>query len=126
MADPSSPTLVVGRPSGNSLVRDYLAGEAATEPFFGSRFDRLSAFGEKASEVDGRFDRTLRQRAADALTVPEQGGAERLERFVEDGGYVVTTGQQPALFGGPLTDFTSITTRAWYVQSGSIYCMKYS
>ena len=27
---------------------------------------------------------------------------ERLERFVTEGGFIVTTGQQPILFGGPL------------------------
>ena len=36
------------------------------------------------------------------LRVPPGASAERLERFVEQGGYMVTTGQQPALAGGPL------------------------
>ena len=42
------------------------------------------------------------KRQAAALTVPPGGDAQRLRRFVDEGGYVVTTGQQPGLFGGPL------------------------
>jgi len=52
--------------------------------------------------VDGRFDRAARQQVVEYVIVPPGGDPGRLERFVEDGGYVVTTGQQPGLFGGPL------------------------
>ena len=36
------------------------------------------------------------------MQVPESVDAERLDRWTEQGGVIVTTGQQPALFGGPL------------------------
>jgi len=94
--------LIVSRPEGAQVVRDYVAGEGAAPAFFGRRFDDPRAFVEKAREVDGRFDRSARERAAEALIVPEQGDRERIERFVEEGGYMVTTGQQPGLYGGPL------------------------
>ena len=62
----------------------------------------LEDFRAKAAEVDVRFDRAARQRAVEALIVPPGADASRLESFVELGGYMVTTGQQPGLFGGPL------------------------
>jgi bacillithiol biosynthesis cysteine-adding enzyme BshC len=52
--------------------------------------------------VDRRFDREARERASEALTVPRGADAGRVARFVEEGGYMVTTGQQPGLYGGPL------------------------
>jgi bacillithiol biosynthesis cysteine-adding enzyme BshC len=94
--------LIVSRPSGARVVQDYLAGEAAAADFFGRRFDDLASFAAKAAEVDGRFDRAARERAVAALTVPPGADPSRLRRFVDEGGYVVTTGQQPGLYGGPL------------------------
>lgn len=94
--------LIVSRPSGARVVQDYLAGEAAAADFYGGRFDEIASFVAKAAEVDTRFDRAARERAAAALTVPPGADPSRLRRFVEEGGYVVTTGQQPGLYGGPL------------------------
>jgi bacillithiol biosynthesis cysteine-adding enzyme BshC len=71
-------------------------------PFFGDHFSRVAAYRDKAEEVDRRFDADARRRAVAAIRVPEGGDAQRLQRWVEEGGYVVTTGQQPGLFGGPL------------------------
>ncbi|MDZ7779731.1 MAG: bacillithiol biosynthesis cysteine-adding enzyme BshC [Gemmatimonadota bacterium] len=92
----------VRRPDGADLVRDYVGGEGAAAAFLGTGFERLSTFEEKAEEVAKRFDRDARARAAEAMTSPEGADPERLNRFVEEGGFVVTTGQQPGLFGGPL------------------------
>ncbi len=96
--------LIVTRPSGRPVVRDYLAGREEALRFFAGRFDDLEAYRRKADEVDERFGPEARQRAVDALWAPEDdaGAAQRLERFVREGGYTVTTGQQPGLFGGPL------------------------
>lgn len=94
--------LALGRPTGSPLVRDHLCGEGEAERFFGAGFDSLAAFEEKAREVDGRFDRAARARAAEAVSAPTPEASERLRRFVDEGGYMVTTGQQPGLFGGPL------------------------
>jgi bacillithiol biosynthesis cysteine-adding enzyme BshC len=94
--------LIVSRPSGARVVQDYLAGEGTAADFYGRRFDEIASFVAKAAEVDARFDRVGRERAAAALTVPPGADPVRLERFVEEGGYVVTTGQQPGLYGGPL------------------------
>ena len=94
--------LIVGRPSGSAVVRDYLAGEASVRPFFPRAFTSREDFEAKAIEVDSRFDRAARERAVEAIIVPPGGDAARLDSFVEQGGYMVTTGQQTALFGGPL------------------------
>lgn len=94
--------IVVRRPQGSRLVRDYLQGDEPAVSFYGGRFSDLERFRAKAEEVDGRFDRDARALAAEALTPPEGADPQRLRRWVEDGGWVVTTGQQPGLFGGPL------------------------
>lgn len=94
--------LIVSHPRGRPVVADYLDGKPGALRFFGRHFSDAAAYGSKAEEVDGRFDRTARERAAEALVVPAKGDAGRLERFVEEGGYMVTTGQQPGLYGGPL------------------------
>lgn len=96
--------LLVDRPQGAPIVRDYLAGEERACALFGGRFEELATFRRKAAELDARFDRDARRRAADALMLPGDGPEhrERLRRFVDEGGYMVTTGQQPALFGGPM------------------------
>ncbi|MDX1495697.1 MAG: bacillithiol biosynthesis cysteine-adding enzyme BshC, partial [Longimicrobiales bacterium] len=94
--------LIVSHPGGRPVVADYLAGRAEALDFYGRHFSDTGAYRSKAEEVDGRFDREARQRAADALVVPEGADADRLRRFVDEGGYMVTTGQQPGLYGGPL------------------------
>lgn len=102
MANAPNLDLVVSRPGGSPVVRDYLANDEAAAPFLGEHFSLVKSFVGKAEEVDRRFDRAARERAAEAVIVPEDGDTDRLERFAEEGGYMVTTGQQPALYGGPM------------------------
>ncbi len=94
--------LIVDRPPASGVVADYISGGEAARPFFRRHFSCRSDYQSKAAEVDGRFDRAARERAVEGLIVPPGADPMRLERFVEEGGYMVTTGQQPALFGGPL------------------------
>jgi len=94
--------VLVSRPTGAPVVGAYMEADPRALAFYSGHFSDAGAYAAKAAEVDGRFNRERRGRAATALTVPPGGDAGRLRRFVEKGGYVVTTGQQPGLFGGPL------------------------
>jgi bacillithiol biosynthesis cysteine-adding enzyme BshC len=91
-----------GLPGGSPLVRDYVQGESHLARFFEGDFRDPGAFREKVREVDERFSRSARDRAASFLRAPSDAAARNLERFREQGGYFVTTGQQPGLFSGPL------------------------
>lgn len=94
--------LIVSRPSGAAVVRDYLEAKPEAVSFYGRHFAEPGAFEAKAAEVERRFDAEARRRAVEALIVPPGAKGERLDAFVEEGGYMVTTGQQPGLYGGPL------------------------
>ncbi len=87
---------------GSPLVQDWLAGREPAASFFPGSPGDPALWREVAQAVDGRFHRTARERAATLLRGGGPSGAERLRRFVEEGGFTVTTGQQPALLGGPL------------------------
>ena len=85
----------------NTLATDYLAGKEALSIFFGGHYTdhgRLKALAEK---IDRSFDRS---RAARLLRAQKtfagvKQAEQRLERFMAEGGFIVTTGHQPILFG---------------------------
>ena len=93
---------MTGLPGGAPLVEDYLRDEPHVCRFYGGSFRDPSAYLEKAREVDARFHRDARQRALSMVQAHTEPAKERLDRFVEEGGFFVTTGQQPGLFTGPL------------------------
>ncbi len=70
--------------------------------FYSGSWQDPKAYRALLDSVDARFDSEARRRALTALRVPESVDQERLDRWVEERGVIVTTGQQPGLFGGPL------------------------
>jgi bacillithiol synthase len=87
---------------GSSLVRDYLEGSPAALSFYAGSPFRLESFAAKLGEVNRRFGRAERERAAAILRPGSTAASERLARFVEHGGAFVTTGQQAGFLTGPL------------------------
>jgi bacillithiol synthase len=90
-----------GPRGGDRLLRDYLAGEPALGTFYSGHPGDPDAFRRKAAEVERRLDAATRARVAPAIQ-PMGDAAGRLRRILDGDGFFVTTGQQPALFGGPL------------------------
>jgi len=94
--------LQVGKPSGSPFVNAYIQGDPSVSEYFnGSWLDPQSYRGMLES-IDRRFDVDSRCRALEAMNTRCGVGQERLDRWVEGAGMMVTTGQQPGLMGGPL------------------------
>ncbi|NNM06609.1 MAG: bacillithiol biosynthesis cysteine-adding enzyme BshC [Gemmatimonadetes bacterium] len=93
---------MTGLPGGPPLVQDYLRGESHICRFYGGSFRDPAAYRKKAEEVDQRFHWDARNRAISMIQASTESARERIERFADDGGFFVTTGQQPGLFSGPL------------------------
>mgnify|MGYP001817202765 FL=1 len=83
-------------------MRDYVQGETHLMRFYEGEFQDPGAYREKAQEVDRRFHRDARERVASLVRASSDAARAGLDRFLEEGGYLVTTGQQPGLFSGPL------------------------
>ena len=84
------------------MFEEYLRGGEAVASFYSGSWQHPKAYRALLESVDARFDSDARRSALGALTVPESIGPERLERWIEERGVIVTTGQQPGLLGGPL------------------------
>jgi bacillithiol biosynthesis cysteine-adding enzyme BshC len=94
--------ILAGTPKGAPLVQDYVRGEPHACRFYLGSHREPDSYREKAREVDDRFHRDARARALSMIQTSTGAAQERLSRFVDEGGYFVTTGQQPGLFTGPL------------------------
>lgn len=88
-------------PGGSALVRDYLSGNPEAARFYSGSPHSFASYQTKLREVELRFDRAARERVARVLSPTSPTASARLGRFVEEGGFVVTTGQQTGLFTGP-------------------------
>ncbi|HSK18938.1 MAG TPA: bacillithiol biosynthesis cysteine-adding enzyme BshC [Longimicrobiales bacterium] len=95
-----APAILIRPLPGGQLLQDYLAGRDLSAFYTGHHSD-AAAYQRKAVEVEARLDPHARA-AAGAAIEPLGDAAGRLERILAGDGFFVTTGQQPALFGGPL------------------------
>ena len=71
-------------------------------PFYSGSWQDPGAYRALLDSVDKRFDSDARRSALEAFSIPKSLDQQRLDRWIEERGVVVTTGQQPGLFGGPL------------------------
>lgn len=93
--------ILLRRAAGNRIAAHHLAGEGRIREFLSQDPASPDAFARRAEDVRRRFpDRAAVLRAL--LRPASTQGRKQLERVAEGGGYVVTTGHQAGLFGGPL------------------------
>jgi bacillithiol biosynthesis cysteine-adding enzyme BshC len=88
--------------SGTPLATAWLSGSPSARSLFARDPAAIESYEAKAREVDARVGKEERTLAASCLFGGGPDAKSRIARFVNEQGFVVTTGQQPALFGGPL------------------------
>ena len=91
------------RPLGGSqLVQDYLSGADSAAVFYrGSPF-RKEIYRRKAAELEGSTGPDAIARVVPMIRPAGPVAEQALREVASEGGYFVTTGQQPGLFGGAL------------------------
>ncbi|MBW3552317.1 MAG: bacillithiol biosynthesis cysteine-adding enzyme BshC [Gemmatimonadetes bacterium] len=92
----------IGPLGGDGLIHDYLQAEPALSPFFPGHPSDPDAFRRKAEEIRARFDMEALAALPGAIRPLSHMAEETMTRVTAGEGFVVTTGQQPGLFGGPL------------------------
>lgn len=92
--------------SGNRLVDDYVRQDPGLAPFFFGAPFAADAYHRKAEEVRSRFTPEALEPLGQAVRPLNQEAEARLRAVQEGTGLVVTTGQQPGLFGGPIYTVT--------------------
>jgi bacillithiol biosynthesis cysteine-adding enzyme BshC len=93
-------------------VDAYLAGDEGARPFLPSDFRDPAAYRERAREVDERLSGPERRRWSEGVRARGERAKARLDAVLSGEGYVVTTGQQPGLFGGPMYSLYKAVTAA--------------
>jgi bacillithiol biosynthesis cysteine-adding enzyme BshC len=87
----------IHRPEGNELVRGVLQGSPEALGFFPHDWREVDGYRARAAAIDPSDTGWL-----DAVRAYGPAAEARREELAKSGGFVVTTGQQPGLFGGPL------------------------
>lgn len=96
----SAPRVVTESLGGGPLSRAAQDGQAPRE-WYRERPRGADAWKEHAEQVRGEFAASRWLAGLRPAFDPSGAAAERLERVAAANGIVVTTGQQPGLFGGP-------------------------
>ncbi len=87
----------IHRPEGNALVRGVVVGAPEALRFFPHDWRELEGYRARAAALDPTDTSWLA-----AVRAHGPAAEARRDELAERGGFVVTTGQQPGLFGGPL------------------------
>jgi bacillithiol biosynthesis cysteine-adding enzyme BshC len=87
----------IRRPDGNPLARDVVAGEPGALRFFAHDWRTPDGYAARAAAIDPSDTGWL-----EGVRAYGEVAEARKAELAERGGFVVTTGQQPGLFGGPL------------------------
>jgi uncharacterized protein YllA (UPF0747 family) len=95
----SEPRVVTQALGGSALAELAIRGEGSA--FFAERPPNADAWRRRANDVRASGDRGWLNALAPAIA-PGTKAAQRLERVADGRGVLVTTGQQPGLFGGPI------------------------
>jgi len=97
----SAPRLVTEALGGSPLSRAAQDGQAPTE-WIPARPQGAAAWKARAERVQQEFSGSRWLAGLRPAFDASGAAAERLERVAEANGIVITTGQQPGLFGGPM------------------------
>jgi bacillithiol synthase len=97
----SAPRIVTESLGGSPLSRAAQDGQAPAE-WYAERPVGATAWRARAEQVRGEFQGSRWLSGLRPALDPSGAAADRLERVAEANGIVVTTGQQPGLFGGPM------------------------
>ena len=93
--------------SGNALVNDYHRRNPALAAFYAGRPRDRTALHRQA-ERTAKYPRPHLAALREAVRATTPRAAEKWEQVLRGVGYVVTTGQQAGLFGGPAYTFIKI------------------
>jgi bacillithiol synthase len=95
---------------GSPLIQRYLARDPEILQFFAGDPFSIGSFADRWAKLQRAFTAEKREKAAEALHPTSDGARKKIERFVREGGAVITTGQQAGLFTGPLYTVYKILT----------------
>jgi bacillithiol biosynthesis cysteine-adding enzyme BshC len=98
---PQSLPQVVTEPLGGSALAQRLASGEGPE-WITPAPRTVAGWRDRARHVREASDTRSQLRSLEPALEPSGAAAERLHRVIAEGGIVVTTGQQPGLFGGPI------------------------
>ena len=98
------------RLSGTKLIDDYYAGEPGLGEFYAGYPWSLAAFQRRAERLRRVFTGERLHALKNAVEPSSPGAERKLERIASGEGFVITTGQQAGLFGGPLYTVYKILT----------------